>query len=279
MKTSHSIKGLILFFTFLQFLQAKDISYLLEVKKDTPLFKRPSTKSPKVADAEEGTLLLFVEKSTKGIWVKLRDSDGLEGWMPTNRTDYSEVNAARETNDQIQQISRLDKSERNIDKKQATKEEMMEEIMRQKREQVEAFNPRFRIAPLMRWSSDSEPASTRMGVRGDYNLGNLALSGQDRVGQAWGVVEATFPAPQVSSKSDFTLAARYATRAPIYGPLFYGVDFGYAVDNVKSQYRHHFSTGLSGGFQIGPFDLMTRAAYDFFCRSRYYIELQLGVAF
>jgi hypothetical protein len=68
-------------------------------------------------------------------------------------------------------------------------------------------------------------------------------------------------------------------RAPLIGPIQYGPDLGYSIEKVRSDYRHHFSVGLASGIVLGPVDVTARAAYDFFSRSRYYIEAQLGVAF
>jgi len=255
---------------------AREVPYLLEVKKDTPLFSRPSIKSKKLAEAEEGTLLLYVEKSKKSIWVKLRDPDGLEGWMPIERTDYKEVEDARSSIQQIQNISNQAAQEKA--EQQKTKEELMEEALLARNEKP--FMPKLRIAPITRWLSDSEPASTRIGLRVDYNLGQTSLSGNGALNPAWLAAEATLPSPFIShSSSDFSAALRYVWRAPLWGPLVYGPDLGYSVDNVGSSYRHHFSFGLAGGVAIGPVDLMVRGAYDFFARSRAMVELQLGVSF
>lgn len=255
---------------------AREVPYLLEVKKDTPLFSRPSIKSQKLAEAEEGTLLLYVEKSKKNIWVKLRDSDGLEGWMPIERTDYKEVDEARSSIQQIQNISNQSKGIK--EEPQKTKEEMMEEALRARSEKP--FMPKLRVAPIMRWLSDSEPASSRLGLRVDYNLGQTSLNGNGALNPAWFSAEATFPSPfKAHQNSDFSAALRYVWRAPLWGPLVYGPDLGYSVDNVGSNYRHHFSLGLATGVALGPVDLMLRGAYDFFARSRASVEVQLGVSF
>lgn len=275
MKTWPSIK-LLLYFFCVTHLFSSEIPYLLEVKKDTPLFSKPSTSSSRLAEAEEGTLLLYRGRSKRRIWVKLSDSEGLEGWMPMDRTDYKEVESARVSLDEIQKISSSEgrlKSER-----QKTKEEMMEEILQSKNEKP--FDPFLRIAPLTRWLSDSEPTSSRIGFRIDYNLGKTSLSGNGALSPAWFSGEATFPSPFVShSGSDFTGALRYVWRAPLWGPFVYGPDLGYSVDSVASQYRHHFSLGMAAAVVLGPIDLMLRTGYDFFSRSRAMIEVQVGVSF
>lgn len=278
MKTLHSIRNAVglLFCLFPFCLTARSVPYLLEVKKDTPLFSQPSVKSQRLAEAEEGTLLLYVEKSKKSIWVKLRDSDGLEGWMPIDRTDYKEVDEARTNIQHIQKISSQEKE--HTQERQKSKEEMMEEALRARLDKP--FVPSFRIAPLMRWLSDSEPASSRIGLRVDYNLANTSLNGNGALNPAWLSAEATFPSPFISrTHSDFTAALRYVWRAPLWGPLLYGPDMGYSVDNVGSSYRHHFSFGMAAGVAVGPVDLMLRGAYDFFARSRAMAEIQLGVSF
>jgi len=262
---------------------AKEVAYILEVKKETPLFKRPSMKSEKIAVAEAGTNLLYIEKSQKGIWVKLRDSDGVEGWMPVSRTDYNEVASEKSTTDKINEIAKLEKEEaqkesKNPDEREKSKEEMMKDIMDQRKKQLD---PGFRIAPLMRWTNKKEPATTRIGIRADLNLVKIALTGNGRFGQAWAAAEGTVPAPQGSHResSDYTFAARYVLRAPLYGPLVYGPDIGYAADNVKNDFRSHLSLGLASAVLVGPFDFGLRGGYDFFNNSRYSIEVQLGASF
>jgi hypothetical protein len=267
------------FFSFLflsLFSSAKDLPFLIEVKKDTPLFLRPSIGSEKLVEAEAGTMLLFVEKSKKGIWVKLSDADGTSGWMPTDRTDYQEVKQAQVSMEQIQSISQREVPEA----KQKTKEEMMEEALRAREAQEQnSFNPNLRIAPLMKWLSDSEPTSTRIGLRVDYNLGSTSLGPQQILGPAWAAVEASFPAPQVKGESDFSAALRYVWKAPLWGPLVYGPDIGYSIDKVRSEYRHHMSLGLATALVLGPVDLMLRGSYDLFSQSRLGVEVQLGVSF
>lgn len=258
---------------------ARELPYLLEVKKDTPLFAAPTMKSERLGVAEAGMTFLFVEKSKKGIWLRLKDADGTYGWMPADRTDYKEVSDARQSIEQIQQISSAAYKE-NLTK-QKTKEEMMEEALKARAEaQEEAFrSPFLRLAPLMKWLSESEPASNRIGLRIDYNLGHSSLANKGVLDPAWASLEATFPSPQISHSSDFSAAARYVWRAPLWGPFLYGPDLGYSIDNVDSDYRHHLSVGLSGGIALGPVDLMLRGSYDFFAQSRMGVEAQLGVSF
>ncbi|MEZ4814534.1 MAG: SH3 domain-containing protein [Bdellovibrionota bacterium] len=263
------------FFLNILCLSAKEVPYLLEVKKDTPLFVRPSIKSKQLAQAEEGTVLLYLEKSKRSIWVKLRSADGLVGWMPISRTDYKEVESARSSIEEIRRISRLTKEV--PDKKNKSREEMISELS--KAQGSESFRPFLRIAPLQKWTSDAEPASSRMGLRVDYNLGLHALGRASAVDPAWASVEASLPSPFSSHSSDFSAAARYVWRAPLWGPFVYGPDMGYSIDKVRSDYRHHFSLGLASGLFVGPFDLTLRGAYDFFAQSRASVELQLGVSF
>ena len=184
-------RSLFLFFSVVLLsgeIKAREFPYILEIQKNTPLYDRPSLNGKKVATAEEGTNLLFIEKSKKGLWVKLKDGDGLEGWMPIQGTDLTEVLNATSSRDRMQEISKQEKFE---DKK-ISLEEQQREILAQKAASV-PFDPFLRIAPLMRWLSDSEPVSTRLGIRVDYNLARYALVGKGRMGRTWAVAEATFP--------------------------------------------------------------------------------------
>ena len=66
-------------------------AYVLEVKKQTKLFDRPSSSGNFVGQADEGTYLIFLEQSKKGLWIKAQDSDGLSGWLPKDRTDFEDI--------------------------------------------------------------------------------------------------------------------------------------------------------------------------------------------
>ncbi len=275
------------FLLFTSFAYAQKIPYLLEVKKETPFFLRPSLKSEKLAEAEVGTLLMFVEKSKRGIWVKLRDADGLEGWMPLDRTDFLEVDAARES---LERVTRISQKPENVNNKesfvgegQKSRDELIEEIQQQQQQaRAQQQQPStLRLSPFARWLSKAEPAArSRLGIRFDYALGPVTLSGANRKGMTSIAVEASLPRPQQNARSeDYSAALRYVGRAPFWGPFVYGPDLGYSVDKVKNEYRHHLSVGLAAGVVRGPFDIHLRGAFDFFAQSQASFDIQIGVSF
>ena len=257
---------LVSFFYLIRLIGAKEPAYLVEVTKSTSLLERPSARSEKLADAEAGTTLLYLGKSRMGTWVKLQDSDGLKGWVPTDRTDYSEI---KNQSDQFNKIQEINEESAVADHPSPSKEEMMDEILQYKHNESKTIR-KFRIAPLMRWTSESEPASTRLGLRGDYALTPLA----------WASAEISFPSPHIKShSSDISAALRYVMKTKLWGPSYYGPDFGYSLDKLEDGMRHHFAFGLTGGVVVGPIDFALRVGYDAFAHSRTSAEIQLGVSF
>lgn len=274
MKMLHFTK-LAIFLFLLNFIYAAEIPVLVEVQKDTPLFSRPSIKSERLAEAEAGTLLIFVNKSKKGIWLQLKDSEGMSGWMPADRTDYKDIANAREQVKILEENTYQQKE--NLDKKTKSKEELMEEIMRS-RAQKESL-PFLRIAPFLKWVNKEEPTTSRIGLKVDYNLGQTGLAHKNVLNPAWAVFEASFPSPFVNSNSDMSFALRYSWKAPLWGPFVYVPDIGYSLDKLEDAYRHHLSLGLAGGIEIGPLDIRIRGGYDAFAHSRSSVDVQLGVNF
>jgi hypothetical protein len=229
-------------------------------------------KSKVIAEAEEGTILLFREKSQKGFWLKLYSYDGTTGWMPADRTDFKEVQSSRETQKMIEDIAREDLL---ASRREPAKPIKMEDLPQPKK------SARFRLAPFSRWASESLPAKERLGLRADMSLGHIMPKsyGEAPV-QAWAALEGSLPSPALKEKvNDYTFAARYVWRKPFLGLFSYGPDMGYSVDKVHDKYRHHFSLGLSGAVHFGVLDFSLRGGYDIFARSRYMLDLQLGVSF
>lgn len=66
-------------------------SPIVEVKKEAPLFVKPSASSMAIADVPVGTLALARQLSPNRTWVLLEDSDGVQGWFPTNRSNLAAV--------------------------------------------------------------------------------------------------------------------------------------------------------------------------------------------
>lgn len=73
----------------------KNKGVLLQVTSSVPVFSSPSPSAAKVAQADEGTVLLVIQVSKKKTWVEIEDESGVRGWVPTNRTDLEELLAAQ----------------------------------------------------------------------------------------------------------------------------------------------------------------------------------------
>jgi len=69
---------------------------VLRVTRKAPLFERPSSKSKLVAEADPDTPILGRSLSPQGSWILVEDSDGNQAWMPTQRTNYQEINLVRD---------------------------------------------------------------------------------------------------------------------------------------------------------------------------------------
>lgn len=246
-----------------------NIPYILEVTKLAGLYEGPSTKTKKIADADQGTFLLFVEQSKRGIWVKVKDSEGTMAWIPKGLTDFAQVEDARIGMDIVAKESKVAKEEREVPKEVPTADETTEAALPKK----------YRVASLYRLASKSSPSRERLGIRVDLSVRQMPMSDAKRVGQTAIAFEATFPSPRIEHEQDISGAIRFAGRTTVWGPFFYGPDFGYAVDKLERNYRHHLSLGLLGGATLGPLDFSARIGYDFFCRARAVIEIQMGFSF
>ncbi|MEO5666528.1 MAG: SH3 domain-containing protein [Bdellovibrionota bacterium] len=67
------------------------IAPVLNITRKAPLFDHPSKTAKLLAEADPGTPVLGRGLSPQGAWILVEDSDGNQGWMPTERTNYKNV--------------------------------------------------------------------------------------------------------------------------------------------------------------------------------------------
>ncbi len=239
----------------------QDNSYILEVKKDSGIFESPSSKSKVLAQADKGTYLIFLEKSKKGLWLKVQDSGGLSGWIPSNRTDYEEIEKLNKQGiDSFLENEKVTKDNDEIKNNFYDKER------------------NYRLSPLYRKASYSVESQSLLGLRFDWKLPSGPFLGEPRKSYLISV-EAVTPYDLQKISMEFGGAIRLGMQIPFYKWLFYVPDYGYSFEKHKGQLHHHFAIGLSGGVDMGRLDLRARIGYNFFSQSYASMEVQLGCWF
>lgn len=248
-----------LFFFSLSFLKASP--YILEVTKKSIIFERPSGKSGRLAEADEGTMLLLVELSKQGRWLKVKDAEGTMGWVPRDRTDYDLVNKARQAVEDIE-----------IEDNKAEKEYMAQ--VREFSKQMNSRKWKLRVAPLFRLINQELPETPSLGARVDLVYGSTPI----RDGRKVALTRLGLSGSVPQKGAGYTGAFHYSWTMPAWGAFYYGPDVAYSFDKVSSL-RHHLALSVAGGIQLGIFDLALKVGYDFFANSRAHGEVQLGCTF
>ena len=245
--------------------QKNQPSYVIEVKKNSKLFEKPSSKGKIVGQVDEGTNLIFLEKSIHGRWIKVQDSDGVGGWLPKDRTDFEDI-------------------EKSVESMVAAKDiEKKEEIEKSEKEQLKGLEishsaTNYRLSPFYRILSQDKNFSSLLGLRFDINTGFSGLSGE-RKGLRTLSLEGALPGKFNKITDGYAGALRFAMKAPFFQSFFYSPDYGYSFENRNSSFYHHFSLGLTAGLDLGRIDARMRAGYEFFSGSHATIEVQLGCWF
>ena len=238
--------------------QVNQTSYIIEVKKNSKLFEKPSSKGKVVGQADEGTNLIFLEKSIQGRWIKVQDSDGVGGWLPKDRTDFEDIEKS------LEGMASAKETEK--------KEEHLKDV------EISHSATSYRLAPFYRIMSQDKNFSSLLGLRFDINTGFSGLSGE-RKGLRTLSLEGALPDKFHKISDGYAGALRFAMKAPFFQSFFYSPDYGYSFENRNSSFYHHFSVGLSAGFDLGRIDARMRAGYEFFSGSHATIEVQLGCWF
>ena len=253
-----------LFFICFNLFGKNSSSFIIEVKKDTKLFDKPSARGSVVGQADQGTYLIFLGKSKKGFWVNAQDSVGLSGWLPKDRTDYADIENALLLPKQFKE------NEEKIQNELKDKDSLKEMA-----DGKGVLN--YRISPFFRFYSKPTIGPYSMGLRFD-----LKIPSPDSLRNAEKInilsFEGGMPSDFKKISDGFSGAFRFGSRTPLFQKLFYGLDYGYAFEN-KSSFYHHLSIGLSLGLDLSRFDIRTRFGYDFFSGSHATFEVQLGCWF
>lgn len=238
-------------------------SYIIEVKKKSKLFERPSSKATVIGEADEGTNLIFLEESIKGFWIKAQDSGGLVGWLPKDRTDFGDI---------VQSVE-SEAVSKNIEKREKNKNIL------EKSKDLENFSgvKNYRLSPFYRTFLNAK-RTTLLGLRFDLKTGFLDLNGE-RNRSYFLSVEGALPTQFQKVSDGFSGALRFSMKAPLNEIFFYGSDYGYSFENNDFSFYHHFSVGIFGGLDLGRIDARLRAGYDFFSGSHATVEVQLGCLF
>lgn len=237
--------------------QVNQTSYIIEVKKNSKLFEKPSSKGKVVGQADEGTNLIFLEKSIQGRWIKVQDSAGVGGWLPKDRTDFEDIEKSVEGIVAVNDIEQ---------------EEHLKDV------EISHSATNHRLSPFYRIIPQDKNFSSLLGIRFDINTGFLGLSGETK-GLHTLSIEGALPSNFHKISDDYSGALRFAMKAPFFKSFYYSPDYGYSFENKNSSFYHHFSVGLSAGFDLGRIDARMRAGYDFFSGSHATIEVQLGCWF
>jgi hypothetical protein len=256
---------LLIFFSLNLYARKKNqLSYIIEVKKKSKLFDRPSANGIVIGHAEEGMNLIFLEESIKGLWVKAQDSDGDVGWLPKDRTDFADIKQSLESVH----------SSKNIEKKE--KKEINDEILN--KDQNSNFEANYRLSTLYRILGNDRNFSSLLGIRFDLKTGYFGFRGaRDKFYSL--SLEGALPSQFHKISDGYEGAIRFSMKTPFYQKSFYGSDYGYSFQNRNSSFNHHLSLGLFGGLNLGRVDARIRTGYDFFSNSHATIEVQLGCWF
>jgi hypothetical protein len=76
-----------------------DLNQILKLKRNTPVFSKPSPRSRVLADAYADTVVILRRLSPKQNWAWVEDEDGHKGWIPTNRTNWYDLKTQKTTNE------------------------------------------------------------------------------------------------------------------------------------------------------------------------------------
>lgn len=241
--------------------KASENSYILEVKKESSIFQTPSARSKIIAKADQGTYLIFLETSKRGLWVKVQDSDGQSGWIPKNRTDFEEIE-----NRNKHEADSFKPEEKNKKEESELRSEFFE------------TNRNYRLSSFYRKSVYSPESRFHLGLRFDWKLPTDSFRSDRGNGYIVSAEVSTQQDFQHLSK-EFGGAVRLGRQVSFLNWLFYVPDYGYSFEKTNGSLNHHFSLGLSAGVDIGRLDLRTRFGYNFFSKSYASVEVQLGCWF
>ncbi len=259
MKMFHFAK-LLVFILSLRIVSATP--YILEVTKKSNLFERPSAKSQVLAEAEEGVMLLLVDISKQGRWLKIKDAEGTEGWIPVNRTDYGQIHKAREV---IEDMAIEDKNIEKEYRKRALEAEKISKLRKWK----------IRLAPIYRIIDKKLPNTPSYGGRFDWVYGMTPIRNES----SFALNRLGFSATVPTVGHGYSGTLQYSSVMPVWGPLFYAPEIAYSFDKVAHANRHHLSLSVGAGVQFNIFDLGIKVGYDFFSNSRAHGEVQIGCTF
>jgi hypothetical protein len=240
--------------------ESKLTSYILEVKKKSNLFDKPSPRATVVGQADEGTNLIFIDESIHGRWVKIQDSEGSVGWIPKDRTDFEE----------IKKIVDLD-----VEPKEKI---IKEKVEVQNKPELTPAESKNKLSSFYRIFSSKSRISSLLGLRYDLKMGYLNLN-EEKKGDQIISFEAGVPLGLNKLGDVFSGAFRVNMKAPLIRKLYYITDYGYSFQKSNTSLNHHLSLGLSAGVAMSWLDARVRGGFDFFSGSYSTIEVQLGCLF
>ena len=243
--------------------QKSESNYIVEIKKSSKLFDAPSSKAKIIGAAEEGTYLIFLEKSMKGLWIKVQDAEGVSGWLPKNRTDYGDIESS--VSDSTSNSTKLRNNQRKNNEKDIEETNTYDDL-------------KYRLSLFYIINSRAESPKSFSGIGFDLGLPSISFEKTKNKVNFFSI-EAGMPSGFGSLSNSYMGAFRFGMKTPVFNRVFYGLDYGYLFEKRSSIFKNHFSLGLSLGLILSRFDLKARFGYDMFSRSSANVGVQLGCLF
>lgn len=249
---------------------AAPVNVLIKITRATPVYTKPSLKSQAIADVDKETLLLVKKVSSKKIWLYVEDEDGNTGWVPSQRTNFSDVTHQANA---LKEAAELEKQEAEQDRK---KNQLSLDQIEERKRSAHSF--RHHLSALGRRAFTDPNGDWAYGPSYRLMLPSVAM----RHGNEYQFNRLGFEIAFLKSEEKFSLPLRFKFLGQKENSwVATGPDLGLFFTKLKRDSKWSGSVGYSVG--INPpnsgLSLLLRGGAEFFSKNRLSIEVSSGWVF
>lgn len=246
---------------------------LLTLKKPTSVYAQPSAKSKILADVDANTLVILKKSSPKKLWIYVEDEDGNGGWVPSVRTNFTDILAQQRLEARLQREEKLSQSKEDDEENQSAQREEKQALKNQASHELGFLGRRGFPDPNGRWG---------LGLYYRYMSPPVLISGKETSQSSRLGIESGY----LNFHNDFSIPLRMKWLSRKSDSLFVmGPDIGIFFMRIKSPNKSLSRWSASLGYCAGispldtGFSLLLRGGLEFFHNNRTSLELTTGWVF